>query len=767
MNVSPWNWNTTNISPVHPSVNQIPQKVVTGHEELNDYHWVEGEYSQERAFPPIKLHASAAQVQAAYTALTTQGLPANFAQEVWNDIVDKIAEVQTAFGIPEKDRLHNQDNQQVQNPKSAYISSETPGYVSSLPYGYEKDHQNLGSALYAYKFNVLVNAFVALPANWVWPWETDGVEIVAGAPVKGSYIIALTQAINYWINQPQSTFAVTLILKPFIMTTQRGGFDLAPGLRMSRITLPLNTILEAEFDLRSPSEDFSPVEDWVDVFDLAAEFECGHEAAIIKQAGYFLEAKTVDVELLDVFYGIRKNLNVSPLRLSLNMSSTFSHYQGLPMAASMEFGFSTEVSTDTGTARTFADHLELAGLTTEAEFDNRNDYPLLAPVEISSGLTVGKVDGKTDIISPVGNFILPLDLDFLFVYNDVRADRATTYELRYVSDKHWFVTEAPLDVLTYNKNLSATAPMSFGVDCSLYAATPQETPRLQAIEQFNVNTTAETFVRPTKHLTADNNIIRTEFITNAKSCYVVHPEIEAAIQFIADIDLKNDHLKEIEVEGAISFGDDCTLDKALAKELSATLITKFGDDASADIAPRVPLEVRDYFTTYNYGRTQSHRGVSMSAYTAFVLYNYADCEQGLPPVYLEATTAIREVVTASLDKLTANTMAAIGEMAITADCILEYIVGTKLAGEGDIIFVDEVGTLERSPAQYIHRPADTTGTFYTVDDEIFLDSAGDNIVTSLELFNVIRFNMELKGDMFITSDGMQLFTSDDKEFTPL
>ena len=201
MNVSPWNWNTANISPVHPSVNQISQRVVEGHEDLNDYHWVEDGYVYERSYPPIKLHATAAQVQAAYAALSNQGLPGDFAQEVWNDIVDKIAEVQIAFGIPEKDRLHNQANQQVQNPKSAYISSETPGYVSSFPYGGEADHQNLGHALYAYKFNVLVNAFVALPTSWVWPWETDGVEIEPGAPVKGSYIIALTQAINYWINQ--------------------------------------------------------------------------------------------------------------------------------------------------------------------------------------------------------------------------------------------------------------------------------------------------------------------------------------------------------------------------------------------------------------------------------------------------------------------------------------------------------------------------------------------------------------------------------------
>ena len=98
---------------------------------------------------------------------------------------------------------------------------------------------------------------------------------------------------------------------------------------------------------------------------------------------------------------------------------------------------------------------------------------------------------------------------------------------------------------------------------------------------------------------------------------------------------------------------------------------------------------------------------------------------------------------------------------------LEHTIGQILNVSTFMTFVTEVEIPVRRRAFYLPSPADTVGTFYTSDGDIFLDANGDDIITSANIFEVTTFNMELKGDMFITSDGMQLFTSDDEEFTPL
>lgn len=235
MSVQEWNWSTSNYTGLHPA--EVEQNVrtweapnhdvyITNAHDL-DYTWQEREgESPQIIFPKLKFRASAAQVQAAYTALTGQGLPEDFNQRVWNDIVDKIVELQTEWEVMGQSRLcyEYEDGlgihapwREVKMDGSAYISSANPGYVDMEDYEAQtwgiqegNQHYNLGRTLRANKFKLCVSAFVTLPKNWIWAWEQDLAEIKPGQYAYGRYILDLVRAINHWCGQSK------LVFSPFI-----------------------------------------------------------------------------------------------------------------------------------------------------------------------------------------------------------------------------------------------------------------------------------------------------------------------------------------------------------------------------------------------------------------------------------------------------------------------------------------------------------------------------------------------------------------------
>jgi hypothetical protein len=227
MAVSKWLWTHANPSTIHTASVDQPHNDVHRH-WYTDYTNTNGSIK----WPPILFQADDAQVQAAHIALYLKGQPSEFDQRVWNDIVDKIVELQIDWEVPESQRLNRADTDwpnhncyEVRNNWSPYISSADPGYVTTNPKSqyYEGNHPlhyNIGRTLRAWKFNLCVNAFITLPSTWEWLWETDGNKIEKGTKAYGRYIIELTRAINHWCDQ------VKLEISPGLLAFD--SFSLAP-----------------------------------------------------------------------------------------------------------------------------------------------------------------------------------------------------------------------------------------------------------------------------------------------------------------------------------------------------------------------------------------------------------------------------------------------------------------------------------------------------------------------------------------------------------
>lgn len=245
-----WNWEQANPSKYHgASTNQTAD-----YKNYCDYYMDEDNW--ERVYYPILFKADAAQVQAAYAALTGKGAAKNFNQRVWNDLADKIVDIQISDGQPrnrtwastlkysdaktaDERSFADRNFLEVKRYTSPYISSADKFYIDV------DDHKNYGPRLYAYKFNLLVNALKSLPITWEWEWEKDGVIIEPGQKVMGKYILDLVRAINHYQAQSRLPFGTNL----YIDDTLR--------LNMNRLQMDKSVILRPN----SFNEDFSMVPD--------------------------------------------------------------------------------------------------------------------------------------------------------------------------------------------------------------------------------------------------------------------------------------------------------------------------------------------------------------------------------------------------------------------------------------------------------------------------------------------------------------------------
>lgn len=182
-----WDWNGTNYTAIHPDFN-------SGYSETAEhYTGPDGlTYSALSYF-----NATAAQTKAAYKAITTGGRTADFSTLVWNDLVDRIARVQKEWG-----RTARLDN----SVPSAYISSIDPVYREWPIIG------NMlvtpGRTITADKFNRVVEA---IPILITWPWEKElGRKKIKPTDIcKGSYFIAVTNALNHWLDLLPYSFSIS------------------------------------------------------------------------------------------------------------------------------------------------------------------------------------------------------------------------------------------------------------------------------------------------------------------------------------------------------------------------------------------------------------------------------------------------------------------------------------------------------------------------------------------------------------------------------
>ena len=142
---------------------------------------------------PIKAYfnASEGQIKKAYNALTNNGLISDFNTCVWNDILDRITWVQKEWGMADANTIWKVSPQ-------AYISYDSPQWQDK-PVPGNMLTKYPGKAITAYKFNRAVQAIVTA-SSWPWEKELGRKEIKPSDLCKGSYFIALVDALNHWIS---------------------------------------------------------------------------------------------------------------------------------------------------------------------------------------------------------------------------------------------------------------------------------------------------------------------------------------------------------------------------------------------------------------------------------------------------------------------------------------------------------------------------------------------------------------------------------------
>ena len=749
MAVSKWNWNNAN-----------PSTMEEGRDDYKDYHWVpDGEYSSHKVFPPLYFHATQAQVQAAYAALTGHTKTTNFNQRVWNDLVDKIVELQQDFGIAPSEWLSRDRCNEVQNPISAYICSEEPGYVGRE---FESDmtkHKNLGHALYAFKFNLLVDALVTLPATWTWPWEDDGVEIAPGTPVKGSYILALVRAINYWCDQPQAQFVATIAVSNLL--TMAASARCGDALHTAA-SIPMPLTIEGVFEQINPS-DLSVDPDWLNVHNMTAgEFRLP-DACDIEMYQYIVEDADVEIWMGEFEYappGPIKATNITTGTLTITstvVSNTATHISSsISESTSVIISGMETISSSSMPKATISGSLGMDDVGLECI---EAGSVFTEPITMDFHQTMDNIS----VASLDGNVLDTIDLRFELQYNNIELSSANRIELQKTYADFSIAGEVDLEVLTYYVELGVSA--SFTV---------QTEPNIQvlpeaAMEVYTYLTTDEDVMftpLPTDELNAVG-VMRTEFSVDVKSNYSVHPEIDTSLTTWFSADFGDHQYAELTVSTSLTFKETMEMILRQASPLVAeadvdvfTSVNSNGDDLGAH------AEAETIINTDNLATARIGRGAPAEAAEAYIMTFLATCIRNrfMP---IEAVAPIVEQVRAELDEMNLETLEALASFVSYGTGELEYTVGTLLNTFTKMNFVVEVDVPTRRRAFYLNPPADTTGTFYTADGDIFLDANGDNIVTSANIFEVTTFNMEFKGDMFITSDGMQFFTSDDKEFTPL
>lgn len=757
MAVSKWNWNTANPSTVH--IATVAQSMEEGREDYKDYHWVpDGEYSQRQVFPPLYFHATQAQVQTAYAALTGHTKTTNFNQRVWNDLVDKIVELQQDFGISPTEWLNRERSNEIQNPISAYISSEEPGYVSKDGYGGVEKHKNLGHALYAYKFNLLVDALVTLPATWEWPWEEEGVEIAPGTPVKGSYILALVRAINYWCDQPQAQFTATFALTNLLGLS--ANMRIADTYRINDTSIPMPFVISGAFEQINPS-DIEVDEDWLKVFDMTTgEFRLP-DACDIEMYQYIVEDADVEIWMGEFDYAPPGPINAATITGHFDWSYTFHQAAATHITTGISEATSVSVS---GIETISSASIPKSSITGSLSMDNVG----LECIDAGSVFTEPIVFDfhssiENNVVALQGNVLDTIDLRFELSYNKIEMSSANRVELWKTFTDFSIECEPELEVLTRYVELSVSTSFSI-----VPTPTLVDLPEAPMTARPYLTTEFEVLFTPLmSEELSGTGVIRSDFQALAKSNYAVHPEIDTSIITENIADMGDHQYLDLIVHATLTFENilDIQFRQAAAMEAIGAIdvftnANSNGDDKSA------PTEAETIILTDYLASGRICRGMPAEAETGYIISVLANCASNrfIP---MEALATIREAVTAELEEMNLETIQALATLFVEGTGELEYTIGQMFNVSTFMTFVTEVEVPVRRRAFYLSPPADTVGTFYTSDGDIFLDADGNDIVTSANIFEVTTFNMEFKGDMFITSDGMQLFTSDDKEFTPL
>lgn len=757
MAVSKWNWNTANPSTIHTAT--VAQFTEEGREDYTDYHWVpDGKYSKERVFPPLYFHATQSQVRAAYDALTGHTKTTNFNQRVWNDLVDKIVELQQDFGISPTEWLNRERSNEIQNPISAYISSEEPGYVSKNGYGGGEKHKNLGHALYAYKFNLLIDALVTLPATWKWPWEKDGVEIAQGTPVKGSYILALVRAINYWCDQPQARFVATIALTNLLNLSAY--MRIADTYDMTYTDIPMPFVISGTFEQINPS-DISVDPAWLNVHNMTAEEFKLPEACDVEMYQYIVEDADVEICIGEFDYATPGPINAGTLTGHFYWSHTFHQAAAthittsISEAATVSISGVETISSSSMRASSIAGTFDMNNVGLEC-IDSGSIFTEPIVFDFHSSV-------ENNVVALQGNVLDTIDLRFELSYNKIEMSSANRIELWKTFTDFSIECEPELEVLTRYVELSVSTSFSIVPTITLL-----NLPEATMTARPYLTTEFEVLFTPLmSEELSGTGIIRSDFQALAKSNYVVHPEIDTSIITKNIADMGDHQYLDLMVQSTITFEETLNIQFRQAAALEAigtidvfTNANSNGDDKGA------PTEAETIILTDYLASGRICRGMPAEAETDYIISVLANCVSNrfMP---MEALATIREAVTAELEEMNLETIQALATLFVKGTGELEYTIGQMFNVSTFMTFVTEVEAPVRRRAFYLPSPADTMGTFYTSDDDIFLDANGDDIVTSANIFEVTTFNMEFKGDMFITSDGMQLFTSDDEEFTPL
>ena len=757
MAVSKWNWNTANPSTVH--IATTAQSTEEGREGYTDYHWVpDGEYSQKRVFPPLYFHATQAQVQAAYNALKGYTKTTNFNQRVWNDLVDKVVELQKDFGISPTEWLNRKRSNEVQNPISAYISSEEPGYVSKDGYGGGEKHKNLGHALYAYKFNLLVNALVTLPATWEWPWEKDGVEIVRGTPVKGSYILALVKAINYWCDQPQAQFIATIALTNLLNLS--ADMRMADTYHIHATDIPMPLVISGTFEQINTS-DISVDPDWLNVHNMTAEEFEFPDACDVELYQYIVEDADVEIWMGEFDYATPGPINAATLTGHFDWSHTFHQAAATHITTNISEATSVTVS---GMEIILSSSMPASPITGSFSMNNVGlecidaGSVFIEPIVFDFHSSI-----ENNVVALQGNVLDTIDLRVELSYNKVEISSANRIELWKTFTDFSVECEPELEVLTRYVELSVSTSLSI-----VPTPTLMNLPEAPMTARPYLTTEFEVLFNSlmSKELLG-TGVIQSDFQAFAKSNYTVHPEIDTSIITNNIADIGDYQYLDLMAQSTITFEETLDIQLRQAATLGAIgAIDVFTNADSNGDGRGAYAETETTILTDYRASGRICRGRPANAETEYIISVLANCASNRF-ISMKTATIIREVITANLEDMNLETIQALTTLFFEGAGNLEYSIGKILNVSTFINFVTEIGVPIRRRAFYLSPPIDTIGTFYTSDGDIFLDANGNNIVTSASIFEVTTFNMEFKGDMFITSDGMQLFTSDDEEFTPL